>query len=1264
MALGDAMSRTGAGCLVLAGLLFGCEASSPSAPNVLQLTEGDRLFYDNFNRTTGMGGAWTVTLGAFTTDGAFARGTVASSYAFWVGQPDLDGTVEASVSAPNNGYVGVVARASATAPDSDHYAAYLDPEGRVGLARRTDYFYSYLGTGPVASSGTHVLALRAVGGGPVTLSVWLDGQEVIHAVDSSGDARSGGRVGLFDYSGKAQPLDDFTVIVGSAVAAPSSPDLSTGSARDAAPADGGAGAGPSSPDLSTGSARDGAPANGGATDASAAGSAILFQDNFQRTGALGSSWGIASGAFSASGSTAIGTAPGSYAYWTGQPDPDGTVSIRIVPPRASTYAGVILRADPAAPDRDHYAAYVQPDGFIGLARRDAYAYTYLGNGPQLVAGAHELSLTASGRGPVVLSVKLDGVEVIRTTDGSPQARTSTGRSGMFDYEGAAQALDDFAVRTDGGGPAVDGGAAVDVGTSGGGSATDMTVAPGGSNPVAIENALAGDPGWRQTWLASASDLSGYFSTDSAIAGETVTGFVHSAVQAPISWTLYRIGWYGGAGARKVAGGQFTGRPQPACPKDSGTGLVECGWNASFSFPVPAGWLSGVYIAKLTRPDGPEASMIVTVRDARAAALVVQQSVTTWQAYNDYGGESLYVTQLGLPQGHAVKVSFARPYADPAGQFLEFEADFVHWLEAEGFDATYVTNLDFSRNPDTALRGRTFLSVGHNEYWSGVQRDALERARDRGVWQGYFSADTGLVQIRTEPGATGAFGRIICYKDTSDPLGATSQATVRFRDPPVLRPENGLLGVMSDSWNPVNVPIAVDAPGHWLFAGTGLTEGDTIGQLAGYEVDRMFANGAEPAGAVRLAGHSVVAVAGTPNRHELAIYTASSGATVLGVGTIEWGWGLGAPGLADPRLQRITTNFLRAGGASPATPGAAPAGTSAWSRADTTGATSSVTTIAGIPGTHGSTDGAAAAATFDRPSGVAVGSDGSIYVSDAAAHRIRRLQSGVVSTLAGGTAGAVDGTGSQARFRGPQGLTFGPGGALYVADTANHCIRMVTTAGVVSTYAGVCGSSGLTDGSSGAARFGAPQAIAVGPSGALYVADTGNNAIRKIAAGRVTTLAASPGGNRTVFHVPNAIAVGADETVYVTDSGHRSIKRVSTTGVVSTMIADNPASAPYHLPDWSGGGFNDGDTSRALAMPGHGLSVIGSVLYFSDAGNDRIRRLDLGSGRVTTFAGSGRARCEDGSGKVAGFEYPQGLGEGPGALYVADSCGAVRRIAVP
>jgi sugar lactone lactonase YvrE len=396
---------------------------------------------------------------------------------------------------------------------------------------------------------------------------------------------------------------------------------------------------------------------------------------------------------------------------------------------------------------------------------------------------------------------------------------------------------------------------------------------------------------------------------------------------------------------------------------------------------------------------------------------------------------------------------------------------------------------------------------------------------------------------------------------------------------------------------------------------------------------------------------------------MTVYAAPSGAIILGTGTIQWGWGLYAPGVADARLQRITTNFLERVGASPATPRTLPVTQNAWSRADLTFASSAVTTLAGVPGTHGSTDGAAAQATFQRPGGIAVASDGTIYVADAAASRIRKISSGVVSTLAGSSAGYAEGTGTQAKFRGPQSLAIATDGSLLVADTGNHCIRRVTTAGVVSTYAGTCGAQGRADGSLSGARFNYPEAIAVGPSGAAYVADGRNNAIRKIASGQVSTLAASPNGSRAVFHIPNGVAVGPDETVYVVDSGHRAIKRVSTSGAVSTVLSGAPPSAPYTLRTGAGG-FADGSLSSALAEPALGIAVVGSTLYFSDSGNDRIRRIDLSTSRVTTLAGTGRARCEDGPGAQAGFEYPQGLAAAPGALFVADACGAIRRVALP
>jgi hypothetical protein len=184
--------------------------------------------------------------------------------------------------------------------------------------------------------------------------------------------------------------------------------------------------------------------DGGVADSGVAAGGVVVQDDFHRTGGLGPNWQVTFGAFSTNGTAAVGTVKPSYAFWNGPPSGDVTVAITVGPPLAATYYGVTAHANPAVPDRDHYAAYISPDGTVGLARRDDYAYTYLGTGPRLSGGAHRLSLTASGTGPVQLSVKLDGVEVIHASDGSSSARAS-GLSGIFDFNGTSQPLYDFAV---------------------------------------------------------------------------------------------------------------------------------------------------------------------------------------------------------------------------------------------------------------------------------------------------------------------------------------------------------------------------------------------------------------------------------------------------------------------------------------------------------------------------------------------------------------------------------------------------------------------------------------------------------------------------------------------------------------------------------------------------------------------------------------------------------------------------------------------------
>lgn len=822
------------------------------------------LFTDGFDRTTGLGSAWTVPAGAFSTNGAAALGLRPTSYAFWVGTPPAD--VMASVRLPSpmpSTYVGVTARGAPSSPDADHYAAYVGPDGLIGLSRRRGWGYTLLAMGPRFPSGAHVLALSVKGTQPVVLSVLLDGGEVIRYSDSSTSALSSGRAGIFDYNGASAPIDAFTVsdlapapppafdeatarrvldVAGqklahtASVTAPTqypkstrsdgtwttipntdlvgwtqgffpgalwymfensgqspwrssadvwtrnlevqktntlthdlgpklfysfgqayrltndpyyrdvllvgaeslatryhpevgfisccdwNPDwklplvvdtmislemliwaadhggrpelrqmaithalttlrelvradgstyhvvdfepstgavrfrgtyqgysnsstwtrgqawvmygftmmyrytrddrmlqaarkvtdyylqhlpadlvpnwdfdapsqhkdssaaaiaastllelsaLETGASnktryRDAAlrmmgslastaylapsSTDGlllhGVGhlpanqeidvsliygdyflieavtrfllgpPGPVAPRVTVVSPNGGESlaagqvasirwtsvgpvpnvklewsANGGSTwqviQASAAntgrfdwtvpatattqgkvrGSSVLdpsvtdtsdgvftiitgpptnivFSDDFNRTGALGASWLVQRGAFSANGTAAIGTAPQSYAFWRGAPLATDVARVTLATPLRSTYAGVITHAVPSAPDRDHYATYVGPDSRVHLARRNGWTYTYLADGPAFPSGRHVLGISATGTGPVTVSVSLDGTEIIRFVDSGSGALPAAGMIGMFDYSGASQPLDTFQV---------------------------------------------------------------------------------------------------------------------------------------------------------------------------------------------------------------------------------------------------------------------------------------------------------------------------------------------------------------------------------------------------------------------------------------------------------------------------------------------------------------------------------------------------------------------------------------------------------------------------------------------------------------------------------------------------------------------------------------------------------------------------------------------------------------------------------------------------
>ncbi|TLY21732.1 MAG: Ig-like domain repeat protein [Nitrospirae bacterium] len=390
-----------------------------------------------------------------------------------------------------------------------------------------------------------------------------------------------------------------------------------------------------------------------------------------------------------------------------------------------------------------------------------------------------------------------------------------------------------------------------------------------------------------------------------------------------------MGWYAGLGGRlRLHVGPLNGVQQPPCPSDPNTGLIACNWAPSYTLTVPSDWTSGVYLALLTNAQGYQNYVMFVVRDGRPAPFLYQQSVTTDQAYNNYPndnltGKSLYTynsygakTVAGDPR--AVKVSFDRPLADSGtGFFFTWDVTFVRWLERSGYDVTYSTDIDMHANGGELKNHKAFLIVGHGEYWSKEMFDAAEAARDAGVNLGFFAADTVSAQVRFEPSAAGVANRVmVCYKVASlDPVqGPTT--TVPWRFPPVNRPEQPLRGILSNvtyTGNFTNYVVANSS--HWVYAGTGVKDGDVVPGMVGYEVDSYQPSYPPPntANQTLLSQSPFTTSGGGTGYANASIYQAPSGAWVFSAGTFAWSWRLDTffSGQADSRIQQTTANILNA-----------------------------------------------------------------------------------------------------------------------------------------------------------------------------------------------------------------------------------------------------------------------------------------------------------------------------------------------------------------
>jgi hypothetical protein len=328
------------------------------------------------------------------------------------------------------------------------------------------------------------------------------------------------------------------------------------------------------------------------------------------------------------------------------------------------------------------------------------------------------------------------------------------------------------------------------------------------------------------------------------------------------------------------------------------------------------------------------------------------------------------------------------------------------------------------------------------------------------------------------------------------------------------------------------------------------------------------------------------------------------------------------------------------------------------------ASSTVITFAGTAESAGTTDGTGTAALFDFPYGITT--DGTnLYVVDANNNTIRKIviSSKVVTTLAGtaGSSGSVDGTKTAAKFDFPHGITT-DGTNLYVTDTYNHTIRkIVISSGNVTTLAGTAGTYGSVDGTGSAARFKYPQGVTTDGTN-LYVTDAYNSTIRKvvISSGVVTTLAGTVGssgsadGTGTAASFDYPVGITTDGTnLYVADAYNHTIRKVVISSGVVTTLAGTVGSS----------GSADGTGTAASFFYPYGIYTEGTYLDVADTGNNTIRKIVISSGEVTTFAGSaGSSGTTDGTGTEAHFNYPAGVIGYGSYLYVTDANNnTIRRI---
>jgi len=423
-------------------------------------------------------------------------------------------------------------------------------------------------------------------------------------------------------------------------------------------------------------------------------------------------------------------------------------------------------------------------------------------------------------------------------------------------------------------------------------------------------------------------IEGYCSQTSYFTGDTLKIFTSTDSPSEYAIDIYRMGYYGGAGGRLMKSiNPLQGKKQivPVAGKNN---LIECNWDIAYKMVIPDDWTSGVYLGKLTtKPDSSQAYITFIIKDQRKAEIMFQCSDLTWQAYNRWPyWHSMYDEgQVPWVNTNGARISFDRPYGiyvnrlpmdfnpltNGSGEFLMWEFPLAYWLEKEGYDVTYTSNIDTHADPEGLLRTSAFLSVGHDEYWTPTMYENVKQARDRGVNLLFLSGNSMDGTVYLDASYNGNAHRI------------TGRLPQRDFDN-----EQELMGASSHGVGYSD--FVCRETEHWVYEGTGLKDGDIIEALVGWEYHGYPLKNDT---SLVVLGRSKI----EPNKfrdpdapdHAATLYETPSGSFVFNAGTCFWSLPLSNPpghqnpvcnqgdlgsmvidfNKGDPRIQQITKNLL-------------------------------------------------------------------------------------------------------------------------------------------------------------------------------------------------------------------------------------------------------------------------------------------------------------------------------------------------------------------